>query len=369
MLNQLINFLKIDLSGKRIFGLDLLRFLAIFLVMIGHSQEHLPNKIQNIIKLFLVDGVAIFFVLSGFLIGGIIIKSFEKETTWKSITNFWTRRWLRTLPNYYLILFSLFIINLITGKNTDYLEFIKYPFFLQNLYFPIGDFFPESWSLAIEEWFYTIIPLLILGISFITPKSVSFKKRLFIVILSVIIAVLAYRIFKYFHLAEKSYYMYDRFFLRQVLARLDAIMFGVLGAWLHHYYPALFYKSKKIFFGIGVALLLLTHNFESKSDLFLYILAFSSTSIGVLMMLPLMNAWKNTQSFLRKPIIYGSLISYSLYLVNLSLVSVHILPLFSVAPWAKFLLFWGINILLSTLLYKYFEVPIMNWRDRITKKH
>lgn len=115
MVNKLLDVLRIDFTENRVFGLDFLRSIAILLVMIGHSVGYLPLKIQQFIRPFLVDGVAIFFVLSGFLIGGIMIKSFQKEINFKNITNFWIRRWMRTLPNYYLILSILLITQYMNG--------------------------------------------------------------------------------------------------------------------------------------------------------------------------------------------------------------------------------------------------------------
>lgn len=368
MFQKFINFFKLDISGNRVFGLDLLRSIAILLVLIAHSREYLPILPQKIINLFLVDGVAIFFVLSGFLIGTIIIKTFEKELSLKSISNFWKRRWLRTLPNYYLILTVLYILSL--SKYDEFIslpEFIKYIFFSQNLFYPIGDFFPESWSLSVEEWFYTITPILLFLIHLAFGKKIIFKKQLLSLIISIIISVTLYRAIKYFNLENKNYYIYDRYFLRYVFARIDAIMFGVLGAWLCYYHTAVFYRGKKILFWLGAITLIITHNFESLKDPFLYILSFTSTSLGVLLMLPMMSSWKSTTSSLRTPIVYCSLISYSMYLVNLSLIG-NTLKSLSIQPSWKFILFWILTILISITIYKYFEVPIMKWRDRITRK-
>lgn len=367
MLQKIINFFKLDISGNRVFGLDLLRSIAILLVLIAHSREYLPIFLQEGINLFLVDGVAIFFVLSGFLIGGIIIKSFEKEISIKSITNFWVRRWMRTLPNYYLILLVLLIINLLIGGGIDCLEYVKYLFFLQNSYFIIGNFFPESWSLSVEEWFYTIIPILLLMISLLLGQKISFKRKLFVIIILIILGVTFYRFVKYFNIEAKNYYTYDRYFLRQVFSRMDAIMFGVLGAWIRYYYSKIFYKGKKFGFWLGVLILILTHNFESIKDPILYIFAFSFTSFGVLLMLPLMDSWKFTTLGLRYPVVYCSLISYSMYLVNLSLIG-NTLNQIELSNPLKFILFWFLTISLSIILYKYFEVPIIKWRDRITRK-
>ena len=95
------------IEKNRIFGLDIMRTFAILAVMFGHSIFFLPTSIKDQLHAFVIDGVNIFFVLSGFLIGGILIRDFEKKKTIKVLFNFWIRRWFRTLPNYFLILIVL----------------------------------------------------------------------------------------------------------------------------------------------------------------------------------------------------------------------------------------------------------------------
>lgn len=93
----------------RVFGLDVVRAVAILLILCSHSTILLfPNSEATglrFIQFFGTIGVDIFFVLSGFLIGTILIKHIESnQTQSKHFVQFWVRRWLRTLPNYYLIL-------------------------------------------------------------------------------------------------------------------------------------------------------------------------------------------------------------------------------------------------------------------------
>ena len=84
-----------------------------------------------------IDGVELFFVLSGFLIGGILIRLFEEPKVfgWKELLNFWLRRWFRTLPNYYLVLILNIIIVYFGVIKEDFSQFNwKFFFFLQNLF-------------------------------------------------------------------------------------------------------------------------------------------------------------------------------------------------------------------------------------------
>jgi peptidoglycan/LPS O-acetylase OafA/YrhL len=97
-------------------------------------------------------GVEIFFVLSGFLIGQILLRDFEQGVNFKKLLHFWKRRWIRTIPVYYLVLFLKFVLAPAIGINI-----IWYFLFLQNNIYGI-DFFGVSWSLVIEEWFYLLIP-------------------------------------------------------------------------------------------------------------------------------------------------------------------------------------------------------------------
>ena len=78
-------------KSNRIFGLDVIRSISIFLVLLSHTFA-----IQ--IFEFGILGVEIFFVLSGFLIGQILIRNFDSGISLSKITDFWKRRWFRTLP-------------------------------------------------------------------------------------------------------------------------------------------------------------------------------------------------------------------------------------------------------------------------------
>lgn len=188
----MFNFLRIEINSNRIYGLDILRAFAILFVVLDHSKHTLQNSDSQIIseisqvyswylRYLVFDGVSIFFVLSGFLIGSILIKIFDKgDLSFKNLLNFWIKRWMRTLPNYLFILSLLILLSTIYLENFNIKEAIPYYFFIQNFNSPHPDFFPEAWSLSIEEWFYLLIPPAILYFSLFFRSP--FKLSLIIII-------------------------------------------------------------------------------------------------------------------------------------------------------------------------------------------
>jgi len=168
----LLRIFDIPISRDRIYGLDIIRAAAILFVVIGHGNHLLPPYLSQWTSYFVVDGVSIFFVLSGFLIGRILIDKIETEgVSSKTLVNFWIRRWFRTLPNYFLILILLVVLLYLIRGDIDLGQIGSYFIFSQNLFDVHPWFFPEAWSLSVEEWFYLIVPLVLFG--FITITKVS----------------------------------------------------------------------------------------------------------------------------------------------------------------------------------------------------
>ena len=145
----------------RIISLDFLRFLAAMSVAGPHLVIYFALS-KNLVVLEIITSlsVEIFFVLSGFVLCPFLARIFESATgTGKNLLIFLIRRWMRTLPLYFLAL--AFFVILFSGK-LDLTAF-QYLLFLQNLYWPPPefDYFSVSWSLAVEEWFYVLFPAFI----------------------------------------------------------------------------------------------------------------------------------------------------------------------------------------------------------------
>ena len=168
-------------AGARMRELDGLRGLAILLVVIWHylvtrngpdpgSLHYLFNRTFS----FAWGGVDLFFVLSGFLIGGILIDSRGRDDFFR---RFYKRRIARLMP-LYLVVIALYIITLPaaaiidpSGNSWLYYNADKFPLwsylaYAQNFYMAANNSFGpnwlgDTWSLAIEEQFYLLVPLVV----------------------------------------------------------------------------------------------------------------------------------------------------------------------------------------------------------------
>jgi peptidoglycan/LPS O-acetylase OafA/YrhL len=371
------NIFKIEIDTKRVYGLDILRCIAILCVLFSHADMLLPDAAIHYFDDMVLDGVTIFFVLSGFLIGGILIRILEKEeASFKILFNFWKRRWFRTLPNYFLILMVLTILGLLFTDGFTVWSIKRYFFFSQNLFSPHPVlFFPEAWSLSIEEWFYLLIPAAVFFI--IAIKLFDKKRAVIIVALIVLIAVTLFRLYRYIHLPIQNYNDWDLILRKQVFTRLDSLMYGVIGAYIAQYYKASWIKYKMELLIAGIFILMVAQLFYLKlryhPGFYLCVFSFSINSLATLFLLPFLSELKQGKGLLFRLITYMSLISYSAYLINLSLIKVWILDnidltsLLIYGAVIKYVLFWILTILLSILIYKYYEVPLTNLRDKVKR--
>lgn len=362
----------------RIFGLDVFRALAILLVLFSHSTLLLfPDEegfILQIIRFFGAIGVDLFFVLSGFLIGGIILKQIHSnKITFKDFGYFWVRRWFRTLPNYFLILLLNIILYVVFFK--EVISGIGYYFlFLQNFSEGQADFFTESWSLSIEEYAYIIGPLLLFFL-ILFFKSIS-KSKLFIGSVISIIALITFLRFD-FHLnnALTSDHDWSQQLRKVVIFRIDSIYYGFIGAFISINYGVIWKQYKTWLFLLGISLFFGMHFivfwFDIKpinAPLFYNIFYLPLVSISLLLLLPIFSNWKHAP-FLKREITHISILSYAVYLINYSIVLLTIqyfINLNDASVLTKvgvLVVFWFLSFYLAYLLYVFFERPITNLRD------
>jgi peptidoglycan/LPS O-acetylase OafA/YrhL len=208
---------------NRIPALDGVRGVAILMVMLVHYRTILTGTglERTVYSIFEPgwSGVDLFFVLSGFLITGILL---DTRAGPFCLREFWWRRALRILPVYYFCLALLFI-----GMNAFYHYFLhKQPWHGLNVWWYLGylsnwkanhgDGDPHlghMWSLAIEEQFYLVWPLAVYWLS---------RRRLVWLCVSLVGLALGLRIwFTYLHASPVMMY-------RLTPMRMDALAIGAL---------------------------------------------------------------------------------------------------------------------------------------------
>ena len=341
--------------------LDTLRTIAIAMVLFEHW---LPAGIVSRIIPFGMLGVTLFFVLSGFLITLILLQSkliSEEMNTgiFHSLKQFYIRRTLRIFPIYYFTIIILLILN-IENIRAIYPWFI---FYASNIYFYLIHNWAGSishlWTLAVEEQFYIIWPVIIL----FTPKKYLFK-----VITGIILIGPFTRAFL-FSLSDKT--DMTAVFIH-ILTPTCMDCFG-LGAILAYYRifvdKAFVFKSRNamIFFVLNILSIIILLMFDESifsmfffrfnvSLIFLFLIA--KVSVGFTGVLK--------SVFENKTLMYLGKISYGLYLFHnfipmiyssLSLPPIHNSIL-------RFFVMSAILIFISSLSWFLIEKPINNLKKR-----
>lgn len=203
---------------KRIPELDGLRGLAILLVFTYHFViDTLDRQAYTWawkLTIYGWSGVDLFFVLSGFLIGGILVDNRDSINYFRT---FYLRRFFRIVPLYMVVLTAVSL-----SVATSQIPTWSYYIFLQNFFMTdgVGAFsLAPTWSLAVEEQFYLVLPLFIRFV----------RRRL---VLAVVLCIIGAVVFRWF--------FYPNMNLTYLLmpSRADALMLGVL--------IAIGYRNRKV---------------------------------------------------------------------------------------------------------------------------
>ena len=343
-------------SLHRSFGLDAARAFAIVLVLISHFSHKSLDSLG-------FWGVELFFALSGYLIGQILWRNYSQSGSWNRhhIANFWYRRWWRTLPNYYLFLLILVVQQWYNGSLPSLAELSRFLWFGSYLLEHSWGFYGQSWSLCIEEWFYLIFPLVLLGF---TKLGLKPKLAFLLVLVTFFIASALVRT----SVLDLKLMLATR---EITFARLDAIAFGVAIAYLQSLVE-LDFKQRMGLFLVGGVLLLVSINaihVEGYTTLRGY-WPLVSVPLGFACLLPLISLWQMPQGLLRYAALGVrkiSLWSYSIYLSHgfIMLLFYDLMAKYRDNFYGNLLskvLGLAVTLVVSCLLYNFFEIPLTKHR-------
>jgi peptidoglycan/LPS O-acetylase OafA/YrhL len=290
----------------------------------------------------------------------------------KSIARFYIRRWMRTLPLYYAVLvFFIIASNFIYRTNALHLfHFV----FLQSFIPGELNFFSIAWSLAIEEWFYIVLPLLLFPF-FQKKKS---GHRILPIVLSSILTIAAIRIL------VVSFASIDfETVRRSIPLRFDTLLMGVLLAIIKMQYSKVYaFLSNPMFFISAI----LTLSFFGYYYVFLTTIGGLDSSraykgfglilvsVATATLIPYLekSTFFNLKLSKCRPIFafisLTSAISYSLYLVHLEIFS-FLIKFFStkISAVPLFAMALAVSYGVAYVSFHFFEKPILNLRNKLTR--
>jgi peptidoglycan/LPS O-acetylase OafA/YrhL len=364
---------------NRLFGLDLLRALAIAFVFSGHGMSHyFPNASDAIRTVFLFpDGVALFFCLSGYLIGTSFLHHISAPGK-ASFLHFWCRRAIRTIPPYIVAisLYNILVVALMApdfsvSSNSSYV-------FLQNVAWPIYEGYPESWSLSVEEWFYALLMLLTaLAVAARRAEKCKIQDLAFVALVLIAIS-LFYRAFFLAGWAphdvgpQDPNWVWENYVVKTVLGRLDAPGFGVLAAIIAFRYPNL-WRSRTVTLGClaaGIFLILAMHQSYCKYPMLIMYFSGPVISLGFALLLPFFAQWTTEKvSFLRGMVSGLAARAFSVYLWHYSIVMLLLAPAIGKATGFPPNLYWVLYLAIglggAQAFYVLVERPFVQMKDTV----
>lgn len=228
-------------AAPRLVSLDVLRGIAILLVLCNHPP--LPPKAAGLFTPLAVllasfgwTGVDLFFVLSGFLIGGLLFR--ELRTTGRlDLLRFFVRRGFKIWPSYYLLVLTAVLLMLVRthGDVGGSLRTMLPNFFHIQNYWPGDRPIRQTWSLAVEEHFYLALPIFLWIAAARRTRSDAALPAAPIACGCVLVFCLLYRCFV---TSRVPYTPETHVFATHI--RLDSLAFGVLIAYCYHFAPRRF---------------------------------------------------------------------------------------------------------------------------------
>jgi len=171
-------------------------------------------------------GVDIFFVISGFLITGLLIDDLDPGLRLK---RFYFRRMFKIIPQYFSAICVGTLLTVIFGSQNSLSirSIISYFLFVQN-YIPMIPILGHMWSIAIEEHFYLIYPLVILTVCKIQKDP---KSRRSLLIWVLLILIIIGNILRYYFFCDISFPL-----TQMTHVRFDALLFGCILKLLEPYF-------------------------------------------------------------------------------------------------------------------------------------
>jgi peptidoglycan/LPS O-acetylase OafA/YrhL len=360
-------------------ALDGFRGLGCLLVMLGHTQwtdkkSILPGALT---------AMDLFFMLSGFLITGLLMNEFDKTGT-ISFLNFWKRRAIRLLPVFYVYfaigagVYAITRFSPIVGADPG-MTLLSTAFYFSNWAMAWGyemGIFAVTWSLSLEEQFYLLCPLL-----FFLLMRFSTKKAAMIILIAAILTVNIHRFYLFHHLLteegviaafKRCFYGLD--------TRCDSLLIGCLASLVYKVYGKHF-RVGLLAGGIGLLAFfgsILVRDIpvafhEAQNSLYIeFLMSGGFTVLALMGMIIVLHLVQNPESpitrfFSNAILVRLGIMSYSIYIwhttvfggLEVALDSFNRTPLLWVV---KTVVRFAVALGLGYVSFKFIELPILKYQ-------
>jgi peptidoglycan/LPS O-acetylase OafA/YrhL len=345
--------------------LDALRAIAISGVIVAHYLP--PSWWINNVAGWGYTGVRLFFVISGFLITGILLRARKsvisgQQTLGKALKIFYIRRALRIFPIYYLILAIAFAVNVVPVRESIFWHLT----YTTNFYIALAPQWPGAisvfWSLAVEEQFYLIWPLFVLTCPqrWLKPGIVG----------TIVLAAVA-------RYGMLQYHISDVWRFSSLITNLDLLGTGALLAYVNDRNPAYCARNYwlcRVGLWVGAPLYYVLYplnNHGGGTDLTLTIAQTALAGCGAWLVQSAARGFQGIvgQILESKPVIQVGKLSYGIYVYHLLILDIvyNALKVPRIAdPGWRFPISLAILLTTAYLSWKLIEQPILRLKQRFS---
>jgi peptidoglycan/LPS O-acetylase OafA/YrhL len=355
---------------RRFAWFDCVRCVAIFMVMVAHCgypYATLPGVLSIIVdqaqKIGYI-GVDLFFVLSGFLVSGLLFDEHDATGT-LDIRRFLIRRAFKIIPAFYVLVFVTLMYDKAVRGEFNGTHLFHDIFFLQS--YRAGAW-PHAWTLAIEVHFYILVALLLAWLSR-NPKDGAWLKRLPGILWGVLIAVFVARLINS-GIRTGNFNLHRE--IEPTHLHLDVLAAGVLLRYLYTYHRealALFDRCRVLWIGLGLLFVYPSEFIWQPHAAWLtaIIPTFNYLGFGLILFEATQIPFPvhGTARWLVLPFDYLGKHSYSIYLWHLPVRDWIVVPLFPERGPLYVVIYFLASLAIGTLFSEILEMPVLHLRNRL----
>lgn len=348
------------LVPMRLERLDVLRAIAVFLVFTRHVY-----LVRFLARAGWI-GVDLFFVLSGFLVSGLLFAE-QRKYGHIAVSRFWLRRAFKILPPFYVLL----IVSALTGFH-QHGHVLADALFVQDY---VHGWWHHTWSLAIEEHFYLLLPLALVALA----RRARLREDPFAWLpygcAALAMLVLALRIVSFSFTAHLDKVEFFWRHLCPTHLRIDSLASGVFLSWICHYrsgWLAGIGRRQLLLIAATSALLLLPCTLidvESSMAMATIGLSFVYLGFGGILLVVVLWPQSAKPSRLGAMLAYIGRHSYSIYLWHLPIMLLTQVALEKLFPHIRdqivFVVFATLSVAAGVFMTWLVEAPALRLRDRL----